>query len=108
MFGMAGNLPVAADKLPLRRTPAGVPGRHRLTSAAILLLFAILGTGQAQHNTLLAQGANTGLNLDRIPSEGFQNEVVAREAGVPGVYLPPFSNQAATKLRPHTVQLRVS
>jgi len=71
-------------------------GRHHPVVPLALLTLFIIAAVQARP-----------LNIDRNPlvrEDGLQHEVAARQVGESGVFLPPFANQGATKLKPHTVE----
>ena len=67
--------------------------RCSVPSGAGVALFFLAIVAIAQDTE--ARRDSTGLTLE--------NEVASRQADESGVYLPPFENQGATKLKPHTV-----
>ena len=92
---------------------APVAGMFRRASAGnlvfpVLLLLAAAGRVQAQHGALLQRGAQASLKLDQLPrgQESLDHDVPSSEAGVSGVFLPPFAHHGATELKkPHTVRM---
>ena len=60
---------------------------------------------QAQRGALLQRGAQASLDLDQQlwGQTALDHAVPSSEAGVSGVFLPPFAHQGAIKLKPHTV-----
>jgi hypothetical protein len=90
---------------PVSRPCARVAGRAR-AGYRVLLLLLIAAVGiQAQRGELLQRGAQASLNLDQLPwgQASLDHAVPSSEAGVSGVFLPPFAHQGAIKLKPHTV-----
>lgn len=79
---------------------------HRLATVCWAFLLLVAATGvQTRSDSRLLQAERTGLNVNQVPwgIDGLEHDVVSKQAGTSGVFLPRFANQDATNLKPHTV-----
>jgi len=92
---------------PVSRPGARVAGRSRAGYRVLIVLLIAAAVGiQAQRGELLTRGVEANLNLNQLPwgQASLEHAVPSSEAGVSGVFLPPFAGQGAIKLKPHTVE----